>query len=57
MVANGSINKMQSQNVAIVFGPTLLRPEVEVGNMAVNMAFQNAVVDFLLKEFWEIFAK
>ena len=57
MVAKGSVNKMQSQNVAIVFGPTLLRPEVESGNMAANMAYQNAIVDFFLKECNELFAK
>ena len=51
------MNKMQSQNVAIVFGPTLLRPEVESGNMAANMAYQNAIVDFFLKECNELFAK
>ncbi|XP_062517916.1 rho GTPase-activating protein 15-like isoform X2 [Corticium candelabrum] len=57
VVAKGSVNKMQSQNVAIVFGPTLLRPEVESGNMAANMAYQNAIVDFFLKECNELFAK
>lgn len=57
MIDNGSVNKMLCQNVAIVFGPTLLRPEVETGNMAANMAFQNAIVDFFLREFNEIFAK
>eukprot|EP00118_Oscarella_pearsei_P028487 m.2259 g.2259 ORF g.2259 m.2259 type:complete len:739 (+) comp8524_c0_seq1:172-2388(+) len=54
VVAKGSENKMQIQNLAIVFGPTLLRSD-DPGNIAANMAYQNAIVDFLLKEYDELF--
>lgn len=46
---------MTVQNVAIVFGPTLLKPEVETANIATYMVFQNQIVEFLLNEFESIF--
>ncbi|XP_016892032.1 rho GTPase-activating protein 15 isoform X1 [Cynoglossus semilaevis] len=48
-------NRMTTQNIGIVFGPTLMRPERDNGNMAVNMVYQNQAVEFILSEFDHIF--
>ncbi|XP_027008251.1 rho GTPase-activating protein 15 isoform X1 [Tachysurus fulvidraco] len=48
-------NRMSSQGVSIVFGPTLMWPELDAGNMAVNMLYQNQIVEFMLTECVEIF--
>ncbi|XP_064177818.1 rho GTPase-activating protein 27-like isoform X2 [Anguilla rostrata] len=55
VIACGDINRMSVQNVAIVFGPTLLRPEMESGNMTMHMVFQNQIVEFILTEYERIF--
>lgn len=47
---------MSFQSMAIVFGPTLLRPEVESGNMAVHMVFQNQIVELILNKYNEVFS-
>ncbi|XP_016431336.1 rho GTPase-activating protein 9-like [Sinocyclocheilus rhinocerous] len=48
-------NRMTTQNIGIVFGPTLMRPENESGNMAINMVYQNQAVELLLSEYQRIF--
>uniref|UniRef100_A0A3P9NRD0 Rho GTPase activating protein 9 n=1 Tax=Poecilia reticulata TaxID=8081 RepID=A0A3P9NRD0_POERE len=48
-------NRMTTQNIGIVFGPTLMRPECDNGNMAVNMIYQNQAVELILSEFDHIF--
>ncbi|XP_043362492.1 rho GTPase-activating protein 9 isoform X3 [Dermochelys coriacea] len=48
-------NRMTRQNIGIVFGPTLLRPEKELASMAVDMVHQNQAVELLLSEFQHIF--
>ncbi|XP_034726277.1 rho GTPase-activating protein 15 isoform X4 [Etheostoma cragini] len=48
-------NRMTTQNIGIVFGPTLMRPERDNGNMAVNMLYQNQAVELILSEFDHIF--
>ncbi|CAM9940310.1 unnamed protein product [Lampetra planeri] len=55
VVAHGEKNRMTMQNMAIVFAPTLLRPEVDPGNMAVHMVYQNQIVDLILGECDNIF--
>ncbi|XP_067285531.1 rho GTPase-activating protein 27 [Pseudorasbora parva] len=55
VIQHGDENRMTVQNVAIVFGPTLLKPEVESANIATYMVFQNQIVEFLLNEFESIF--
>ncbi|XP_059184429.1 rho GTPase-activating protein 15 isoform X2 [Centropristis striata] len=50
-------NRMTTQNIGIVFGPTLMRPERDNGNMAVNMVYQNQAVELILTEFDYIFGK
>uniref|UniRef100_A0A6Q2WSA9 Rho GTPase activating protein 12a n=1 Tax=Esox lucius TaxID=8010 RepID=A0A6Q2WSA9_ESOLU len=51
----GEVNRMTTQSVAIVFGPTLLRPETETWNMAVHMVYQNQIVELILLEYEGIF--
>ncbi|XP_075032509.1 rho GTPase-activating protein 27 isoform X2 [Mixophyes fleayi] len=48
-------NRMSVQSVAIVFGPTLLKPEVEAGNIAMYMVFQNQIVEQILIQYKYIF--
>ncbi|GFR13635.1 rho GTPase-activating protein 15 [Trichonephila clavata] len=49
-------NRMQVQNLAIVFGPTLMWPEHVSANIALDMMHQNRIVEFLLLEFNAIFS-
>nr|XP_057934160.1 rho GTPase-activating protein 27 isoform X2 [Doryrhamphus excisus] len=55
VIQYGEDNRMTVQNVAIVFGPTLLRPEMESGNIAMHTVFQNQIVEFILNEYERIF--
>ncbi|XP_053122210.1 rho GTPase-activating protein 27 isoform X2 [Hemicordylus capensis] len=48
-------NRMSAQSIAIVFGPTLLKPEAEEGNMTVHMVFQNQIVEQILSQYYYIF--
>ncbi|XP_068171819.1 rho GTPase-activating protein 15 isoform X2 [Antennarius striatus] len=52
---NSDANRMTTQNIGIVFGPTLMRPERDNGNMAVNMIYQNQAMELILSEFDHIF--
>ncbi|KAF7644542.1 hypothetical protein LDENG_00220150 [Lucifuga dentata] len=51
VIDHGDSNRMSLQCVAIVFGPTLLRPQTESANMTVHMVFQSQIVELMLKEF------
>ncbi|XP_003405901.1 rho GTPase-activating protein 15 isoform X1 [Loxodonta africana] len=55
IVAKASKNLMSTQGLGIVFGPTLLRAENEMGNMAVHMVYQNQIVELMLSEYNKIF--
>ncbi|XP_039473478.1 rho GTPase-activating protein 12b isoform X4 [Oreochromis aureus] len=57
VVDHGEANRMTTQSVAIVFGPTLLRPETETGNIAVHMVYQNQIVELILLEYESIFGR
>ncbi|KAK7881687.1 hypothetical protein WMY93_030096 [Mugilogobius chulae] len=57
VVEHGEANRMTTQSVAIVFGPTLLRPETETGNIAVHMVYQNQIVEFILLEYDSVFGR
>ncbi|XP_033104110.1 rho GTPase-activating protein 15-like [Anneissia japonica] len=48
-------NRMQEHNLAIVFGPTLMWPQEETGSVALNLVYQNQVIEFLLLEMKNIF--
>ncbi|VFV33641.1 rho gtpase-activating protein 15 [Lynx pardinus] len=55
IVAKASKNLMSTQSLGIVFGPTLLRAEGEMGNMAVHMVYQNQIAELMLSEYNKIF--
>ncbi|GAA6081509.1 rho GTPase-activating protein 12a isoform X3 [Tachysurus ichikawai] len=55
VIEHGEQNRMTTQSVAIVFGPTLLRPEIENIQMAVHMVYQNQIVELILHEYEAIF--
>lgn len=57
VIDHGEANRMTTQSVAIVFGPTLLRPETETGNIAVHMVYQNQIVELILIEYESIFER
>ncbi|XP_054615009.1 rho GTPase-activating protein 27 [Dunckerocampus dactyliophorus] len=50
-------NRMSVQSVAIVFGPTLLRPQMESANMTIHMVFQSQIVELMLNEFHTVFVQ
>ncbi|XP_017296350.1 rho GTPase-activating protein 27 isoform X2 [Kryptolebias marmoratus] len=50
-------NRMSVQSVAIVFGPTLLRPQTESPNMTLFMVFQSQIVELMLNQFPTIFSE
>ncbi|XP_077008417.1 rho GTPase-activating protein 12 isoform X4 [Tamandua tetradactyla] len=55
VIENGEKNRMTYQSTAIVFGPTLLKPEKETGNIAVHTVYQNQIVELILLELSSIF--
>ncbi|RXM29496.1 Rho GTPase-activating protein 15 [Acipenser ruthenus] len=55
IIAKASENLMSTQGISIVFGPTLLWPQFDTGNMAVHMVYQNQIVELILTEYSEIF--
>ncbi|XP_056390882.1 rho GTPase-activating protein 15 [Hyla sarda] len=55
IVVNASTNLMSTQSLGIVFGPTLLRPENDLGNMAICMVYQNQIVELMIWKFDDIF--
>ncbi|KAM4543352.1 rho GTPase-activating protein 12-like isoform 2-T2 [Fundulus diaphanus] len=57
VIEHGEANRMTTQSVAIVFGPTLLRPETETGNIAVHMVYQNQIVELILLEYESVFGR
>ncbi|XP_056609243.1 rho GTPase-activating protein 27 isoform X2 [Triplophysa dalaica] len=54
VIDHGEFNRMSTQSIAIVFGPTLLRPQEE-SNITMHMVFQNQIVDLILSKFNEFF--
>ncbi|GAU99055.1 hypothetical protein RvY_10108 [Ramazzottius varieornatus] len=51
----GDQNRMHLPNLAIVFGPTLMWPEVPSVNLATDMLCQNQVVEYILLSFRALF--
>lgn len=49
-------NLMDIQNLAIVFGPTLMSSDSDLVNMALDVLHQNRVLEYLLLEFHQIFS-
>ncbi|XP_048343560.1 rho GTPase-activating protein 9-like [Sphaerodactylus townsendi] len=56
VMEHSDANRMTTQNIGIVFGPTLLRHEGDVASLVEDMVYQNQVVEVLLTEFPCIFA-
>ncbi|KAM9345722.1 rho GTPase-activating protein 27-like [Symphorus nematophorus] len=57
VVEHKDSNRMSVQSVAIVFGPTLLRPQTESANMTIHMVFQSQIVELMLNEFQTVFSE
>ena len=57
MVEFGHVNKMEATNLGIVFGPTLMRSEVDSLEMATYMPVQNNIVETIIKEHQTVFKK
>ncbi|XP_060104160.1 rho GTPase-activating protein 12 isoform X7 [Heteronotia binoei] len=57
VVENGEKNRMTYQSIAIVFGPTLLKPEKETCNIAVHTVYQNQIVELILLELNSVFGR
>ncbi|XP_067932529.1 rho GTPase-activating protein 15-like isoform X5 [Watersipora subatra] len=55
VLEHGAENRMKSQSLAIVFGPTLMWPEKESSAIAVNMMCQNSIVEYILSRFDKLF--
>ncbi|XP_061894016.1 rho GTPase-activating protein 15 isoform X1 [Entelurus aequoreus] len=55
VLEHSDANRMSTQNIGIVFGPTLMRPECDGGNMAVNLVYQNQAVELILNEYERLF--
>ncbi|XP_068101973.1 rho GTPase-activating protein 15 isoform X2 [Hyperolius riggenbachi] len=55
VLISSSTNRMSTQSLGIVFGPTLLRPMNESGSMAVCMVYQSQIVELMIAEFENIF--
>ncbi|KAM8845205.1 rho GTPase-activating protein 27 isoform 1-T1 [Spinachia spinachia] len=56
VVEHKESNRMSVQSVAIVFGPTLLRPQTESSSMTIHMVFQSQIVELMLNEFQTVFS-
>ena len=54
---HGQINKMFANNLGIVFGPTVMRAEVDSIEMATLMPVQNNLMETFITEFEKIFRK
>lgn len=57
MVEHKESNRMSVQSIAIVFGPTLLRPQTESANMTIHMVFQSQIVELMLNAFNIVFSQ
>uniref|UniRef100_A0A8D0B0Q2 Rho-GAP domain-containing protein n=1 Tax=Salvator merianae TaxID=96440 RepID=A0A8D0B0Q2_SALMN len=55
VMEQSDVNRMTTQNIGIVFGPTLLRLERDAASLVEDMVYQNQVVELLLIEFSNIF--
>lgn len=51
VIDHGEKNRMKAQNVAIVFGPTLMWSKKESFNLATNLILQNRLMEHILNDF------
>lgn len=57
VVDHGHVNKMFANNLGIVFGPTLMRSEVDSLEIASLMPLQNNLIETIIREEAIIFRK
>jgi fructose-specific component phosphotransferase system IIB-like protein len=57
VATHSHVNKMESANLAIVFGPTLIKPPVESMESVLNVGPQNSIVDALIMQVEWMFDK
>ena len=57
VVQYSEINKMKSSNLAIVFGPTLVRPEIDTAITVGHFTAINNTLEFVLSHYQEIFKR
>ena len=50
VACHSNYNLMQASNLGVVFGPTLIRPEVETVAKINNLKYQNIVVEMMIDE-------
>lgn len=55
VAARSDKNLMSSSNLAVCFGPTLLRPERETVASILELKFYNVLVETLLEHYSEVF--
>lgn len=55
LMVQSEANRMNAQNLAIVWGPNLMWPRHDSGDIALNMVHQNQIIEFLLLEFDLVF--
>ncbi|KAL3832100.1 hypothetical protein ACJMK2_023824 [Sinanodonta woodiana] len=55
LIENEKENRMNSYSVAIVFGPSLIWPEIEAANLATSIVYQSKIVEYILVEYKNIF--
>lgn len=55
MASKSERNLMCESNLAVCFGPTLLRPERETVASILDLKFYNVVVETLLRHYCEVF--
>lgn len=55
LMEQSEANRMTAQNLAIVWGPNLMWPRYDSGDIAVNMVHQNQIIEFLLLEYDHVF--
>ncbi|XP_073236348.1 rho GTPase-activating protein 15-like isoform X2 [Porites lutea] len=55
LMVQSEANRMNAQNLAIVWGPNLMWPRHDSGDIALNMVHQNQIIEFLLLEFDHVF--
>ncbi|XP_071812475.1 rho GTPase-activating protein 12-like isoform X2 [Apostichopus japonicus] len=55
VIEQGEKNRMKAQNIAIVFGPTLMWSKNESFNLATNLVLQNRLIELILTDHEQIF--
>ena len=57
VVQFSDLNKMKSSNLAIVFGPTLVRPEIDTAITVGHFTAINSTLEFVFSHYQEIFKR